>query len=356
MYCVYRYAIVTIDCYSQAVHLKLAFVLTLFAAVSPGFDRDWNAHPAVVRMTSAADLYAVGDAHSDYVHLCRLLHAAAIISEIPDLPQHVRWSAGRAVLVSTGDMVDKGPRALDVLRLYQSLRDRARESGGDVVILAGNHEAEFLADPAAPKGLEFARQLRDAGIDPADVTACRTWVGELLCNLPFAARVNDWFFSHAGQTNGRTLDRLDSDLRLGIELNGFRTGVIQDRNSPLQGRPSGEGMQWFDSGLPAQGEKTLLRSWAEALGASHIVQGHEPSEIHFADGLIRRRGELFQRYGLIFLIDTGMSAGVGYSEGALLHVRTGTQQATAICAVGGETGIWDGAADSPVGRAPVCGR
>ena len=76
------------------------------------------------------------------------------------------------MVFGTGDMVDKGPRALDVLRLYQTLRVQARGAGGDVVVLAGNHEAEFLANPAAAKGAEFARQLNAAEIGPADVAAC----------------------------------------------------------------------------------------------------------------------------------------------------------------------------------------
>jgi len=120
--------------------------------------RDWTKNPVIVQIDTTADLFAVGDAHSDFVHLTRALNAAGIIAGRAERPEKVRWRAGRAVLVSTGDMIDKGSRALDVLKLYQTLRVQARQAGGEVVILAGNHEAEFLADPLAPKGAEFARQ------------------------------------------------------------------------------------------------------------------------------------------------------------------------------------------------------
>jgi hypothetical protein len=40
------------------------------------------------------------------------------------------WRAGHAVLVTTGDMIDKGPRALDVLRLLKRVRIEARRAGG----------------------------------------------------------------------------------------------------------------------------------------------------------------------------------------------------------------------------------
>jgi hypothetical protein len=77
-----------------------------------------------------------------------------------------------------------------------------------VVVLAGNHEAEFLAVPTASKGKEFAAQLKAVGIRPSDVASWRSDIGEFLCSLPFAARVNEWFFSHAGNSGGRSIAQL----------------------------------------------------------------------------------------------------------------------------------------------------
>jgi len=260
--------------------MRLLVALFMLPSLVSGGDpvvvRDWTANPVVIQIDTAADLFAVGDAHSDYIHLVRALDAAGVIAGRPARPEDARWRAGRAVLISTGDMIDKGPRALDVLKLYQNLRVQARLAGGDVEILAGNHEAEFLADPAAPKGAAFASQLKVAGINPAEVAACKGDVGSFLCSLSFAARVNDWFFSHAGRSSGRTLSQMSSDIRTGVEKDGFRTQELLDVNSPLEGRPTSDGRQWFDSGMPAQDEKQLLANWAHAMGVRHIVQGHEP--------------------------------------------------------------------------------
>ena len=329
---------------------------SLLSAGDPAVVRDWTTNPAVVQIDTTADLYAVGDAHSDYIHLARALGAAGIIAGRPEQPEQARWRAGRAVLISTGDMIDKGPRALDVLKLYQTLRVQARLAGGDVVILAGNHEAEFLADATAPKGAEFVRQLKAAGISPADVAACKGDTGSFLCSLSFAARVNDWFFSHAGRSNGRTLSQIAADLRAGVEKDGFRTQELLGVDSPLEGRPTSDGRQWFDSGMPAQDEKQLLANWAHAMGVGHIVQGHEPSDIRFADGVKRNKGEMFQRFGLIFFIDTGMSEGVGDSDGAILHIVNNGQEAITVCPDRKQTSIWDARSNPDVGRAPVCGR
>jgi hypothetical protein len=336
--------------------VALFILASLLCTGGPAVVRDWTKNPAVVQIDTTADLFAVGDAHSDYIHLARALDVAGIIAGRPEQAEQARWRVGRAVLISTGDMIDKGPRALDVLKLYQTLRVQARLAGGDVVILAGNHEAEFLADPDAPKGAEFARQLKAAGLSPADVASCKGDTGSFLCSLSFAARVNDWFFSHAGRSNGRTLSQISSDLRAGVEKDGFRTQELLGVDSPLEGRPTPDGRQWFDSGMPAQDEKRLLANWAHAMGVRHIVQGHEPSDIRFADGVRRNKGEMFQRFGLIFFIDTGMSEGVGDSDGAILHIANNGQEAIAVCPDGKQTSIWDARSKPDVGRAPVCGR
>ena len=203
--------------------------------------RDWAESPAVVQIAHADEIFAIGDAHSDFRRLARAMASAGIIEAPVDNPEDARWCAGRAVLVTTGDRIDKGPRALDVLRLLKWLREDSRRAGGDVVILAGNHEVEFLADPAAPKGREFAGQLKGAHIKPADVAACRGEFGEFLCSLAFAARVGDWFFSHGGNSAGRPIEDLAIDLETAVEREGFSTKQLTGDESILEARLNGDG-------------------------------------------------------------------------------------------------------------------
>ena len=100
----------------------------------------------------------------------------------------------------------------------------------------GNHEAEFLANPHSSKSDEFARELRGAHLDPSDVASCHSEIGEFLCGLPMAAKVNDWFFCHAGNTSGRTLSRLRTDLESGVDHDGFATQQLIGGDSLLEAR------------------------------------------------------------------------------------------------------------------------
>jgi hypothetical protein len=107
--------------------------------------------------------------------------------------------------------------------------------------------------------------------------------------------------------------------------------------------------------MPGQGERALLAANAQALGVAHIVEGHKPTEVAFLDGTVRHAGEMFQRFGLFFLIDTGMSEGVGNSHGAVLRIsHDGGVKAAAICPDGTRTLLWSAALKQDVGRAAVC--
>jgi hypothetical protein len=345
---------IRLGCFLVTAFLCAAALLN----ANPANARDWAKYPAVAQIGSAQEIFAIGDAHSDFKRLSRAMVAARIIEAQPVKPEDARWRARHAVLVTTGDMIDKGPRALDVLRLLMWLRTEARRAGGDVVILAGNHEAEFLADPTAPKGHEFARQLKAARIDLAEVGASKGEIGEFLCSLSFAARVGDWFFSHGGNAGGRTIAQLAADLQGGVEHEGFRTRHLIGDDSILESRLNGDGRKpWIDAGMPDHGERELLADYARALGVAHLVEGHVPSEVVFAVGVKRNRGEMFQRFGLLFLIDTGLSEGVDDSGGAVLHITyQGGEKATAICPDGRITLLWDNVSKPDTGRATACAK
>jgi hypothetical protein len=225
----------------------------LFAAIASSAARDWVKNPAVVQLDTDAEVFAIGDAHSDYMRLASAMKAAGLIAEVEKKPTEVQWSGGKAVLVVTGDMIDKGPRAIDVLRLLHLLRASAALKGGRVIVLAGNHEAEFLADPAAPKGKQFAAELAAIGVRPSDVAECKGDIGDFLCSLPFAARVNQWFFAHAGNTGGRSLGQLDADLQHGVAKDGFATAQLLGDDSVLEARLNGKGggRPWIDGNRQA---------------------------------------------------------------------------------------------------------
>ena len=306
-------------------------------AIPAAFKRDWSNSPAVVQLDTSETVYAVGDPHADYNRLVTLLTGAKLIAGAPPSPGKVTWTAGKSVVVFTGDLIDKGTNSLGVISLVRALQTAAAAAGGRVIVLMGNHEAEFLAAPTEKKVSEFAGELNAAQISPVDVGACHGDLGTFLCNLPIAARVNDWFFSHGGNTAGRTLAALTNDLQSGIDKDGFGSQQLVGDDSLLEARLGST--PWFQpNGADA---KVTLAAYAKALGVAHMVQGHQPGKVEFADGTTRAAGEMFQRYGLLFLEDTGMSSGIDNSLGAVLKIaKRESERATAICFNGTATDLW----------------
>ena len=306
--------------------------------------RDWKTHPAIVEIDTTADVYALGDVHADYERLVTLLVGAGIIKKDPPTPEKGRWNAGRAVLVCTGDMIDKGDQALHVLALLRTLQADAVRAGGRVVLLTGNHEIEFLAESGrSKKTRDFTKELVRKGVKPDAVAVGKDTlgVGAFLRTLPFAARVNDFFYSHAANTHGRSLARLEKDLREGVESRGFTAAVLRDPDSLVEARL--HPLPWWErEGDTAATARARLAGNVQALGVRHLVMGHQPNKVAFAGGAKRQAGELYQHFdGLIFLIDVGMSRRVGYSTGTLLHLPAGTPQRAIVRFANGSTKeIW----------------
>jgi len=260
--------------------------------------------PVVVERPAAATIYALGDVHGDYERMTTLLEAAHIV----DKDGH--WAAGKATFVVTGDMIDKGPRPVDVLRLLAALRTEAPKAGGEAILLSGNHEAEFLAGPDEKKAADFIADLNKHGLSAAQVAACKSDIGEILCSLPYAARVGDWFFSHGGNTAGLTIPQLTDGIVSGRYQLTAPDSILEAR--------LGEGkQQWIES----QNEPELLRRYADALGVQHMVQGHQHGDVEFQGGVKRHGGQMFCYQGLLCLIDVGMSREIDDSKGAILQIE-----------------------------------
>jgi hypothetical protein len=304
--------------------------------------RDWSSNPAIMEVDPPKDVvvYAVGDPHADPARIVDLLVKADLIEVSGQPPQFtdVKWKAGNAVLVCTGDMIDKYENSVEVLQLFMRLQKIAPESGGKVIVTSGNHEAEFLNNPTASnkKAKVFLAQLTGLGVDPQQVAngTDSLGLGQFLRSLPFATRVNDWFFAHAGNTNSKNPDKatkprsladLSSFLESDVTKNGYGAAALSESDSILEAKL--DSPWWEEPNDSGKDSANRLQKYVTALGTAthpikHLVIGHQPGKVKFKGDVDRPKGVMANRYlGLIFLIDCGMSRGVDDSTGALLRIR-----------------------------------
>jgi len=98
---------------------------------SPSQADEWH-------FSGAERIVAIGDIHGAYDALTTTLQVAGVIDD------SLAWSGGRTHLVSTGDLLDRGPDSRLVMDLFMRLEYEARVAGGRVHLVLGNHEVMNL--------------------------------------------------------------------------------------------------------------------------------------------------------------------------------------------------------------------
>ncbi|KAG8462319.1 hypothetical protein KFE25_012139 [Diacronema lutheri] len=299
-------------------------------------------------------VYAVGDVHGDGRALRRLLAAAGVTDAAG------RWAAGDAVLVQTGDLFDRHADDLEPLRLLRRLRRGARERGGEVCWLMGNHEAlnmlgvlDYVPDGGfAP----FDRLMRrwhiaiDAGfaaLDPSDAAAATApherarrvamAPGGIVARAlaaPIALIVGETLFAHAGVRAAHVplLAAWNAQAVAWARGDGaWPRAALSGVDSPvwtrvLSGDPDYDEL---GSGLPHE-VCAELDDVLRATGCSRLVVGHTPQP----------RGVNCACANRVWRVDVGMSDVYG-GPAELLRID-GSSGACAVFALprGGACGEW----------------
>jgi bis(5'-nucleosyl)-tetraphosphatase (symmetrical) len=120
--------------------------------------------------------YAIGDLQGCHAEFMSLL-------------ERLKFDPARDRLWLTGDLVNRGPASLDVLREVQSL-------GPAVAVVLGNHDLHLLAMAFVPKAVRKRDRGLEAVIDAPDADELLSW----LASRPLLHRESgvDWTLIHAG--------------------------------------------------------------------------------------------------------------------------------------------------------------
>jgi len=316
----------------------------LFLACWVSSPRAQPAPAGPCNITTTERIVAIGDVHGAYDPFVAILRAAGLVNA------RDRWSGGRALLIQTGDVVDRGKDSRKVLELLRRLEREARGAGGQVIALTGNHEFMRLAgdwryvspgeydafrdggsielrdtvrarataaaeeraraeqrpfDGAAFKE-QFLREVPLGLIEMRQAFAAGAPFGDWLRARPAVARVNGVVFLHGGIS--------DEVASLGCEA--INDTVASDMKG-LSGDPAQAaslfsareaGPLWY-RGLAQEPEAAFaptLDSILKRIGARAIVVGHTVSA-----------GRITPRFGgRVVQIDSGMLDGSFFPGGA----------------------------------------
>lgn len=248
---------------------------------------------------------ALSDAHGMFGNLTHLLAACKIITS------DGHWAADKTLLIVTGDSIDKGPQTLEVLDLWRTLMAEAPRKGGRVVVLLGNHEAEFLAHPDKKKSAATRDELSAKGLDVSELTDPAKPRGRFLRSLPVAARVGKrWLFCHAGWIPPVPYADFVAKAQSLLRAGDYSDDFFLDSDSILEKKTGSSGDKWWES---REDVKDLEHRMTQD-GLYGIVFGHQPT----AFGLENAVG-LYDKEARLIKIDSGMAPESGGYPGHLLQ-------------------------------------
>lgn len=229
--------------------------------------------PQITSMPKDLRIYAIGDIHG------MSKHAAEMFAEIDRDVASTR-DGGRAIVVSLGDYLDRGPNSREVIDL---LAMRSRLHGDNFIALRGNHEDVFLRflekpEAAGPLWLELgaAATLNSYGVKlPAGRADFKQIREDLSSRLPlehliflqslrFSFSLYDYFFSHAGARPGiPLLKQTEADLLWGrsskYEKDVQFEKMIVHGHTPVNQPEMNRSTINIDTGAYATGRLTALK-------------------------------------------------------------------------------------------------
>lgn len=269
-------------------------------------------------------IVAFGDIHGDLGALRSCLRLAGVI-DAKD-----RWSAApRTLVVSTGDILDRGKDDWACLRMLRRLKDEARQEDGDVKLVLGNHEYLNLAGD-----LRFAHKRSAAAIArDCNTTRRRAFapgtgqgarmLADLCGSQPVVLVAGDTLFCHGG-LRLPALDTGKGDPQTKLHhLNARAADWLAGRTDSIPAvlQESSLSPVWSRAySSPPDLEPhprycAALRDVLTTFHCSRMVVGHTPQLIQ---GVNAACG------GTVYRIDTGASAFYGGPKEAL-DLRPGQQ-------------------------------
>lgn len=302
--------------------------------------------PAAAAAQDDADrarIVAVGDLHGDFAAWREIARAAGLVDAKGN------WTGGETTLVQMGDVTDRGPDSLKIIRDLQRLERQAAKRGGRVIALLGNHEAmnfigdlryvhpgeyEAFVDRNSEKLRERVWQMQRESIEAAFAAldppisgeeAKARWfassrlgkiehriawspggeLGKWAAARPAVVKIGDTLFAHGGLSVERASEplaeinaRIAKAMAKGDDVN---RSALEDPLGPL----------WYRGNITREASETeagLRASISDELaaildyhGAARLVVAHTPS----LDGIVASEG------GRLVRVDTGISTYYG---------------------------------------------
>ena len=220
------------------------------------------------------------DIHGQYDLLVRLLVNNKIIDK------ELNWIFGEGHLVIVGDIFDRGDKVNEILWLVYDLEDQAKEKGGRVHYLLGNHEYMVLYNDLRYIHDKYHISSKLLDLEYDQLYGYNTVLGRWIRSKPTIVKINDIIFTHAGISGdfiayeSFNIENINNKMRQSIpklkEIRKLRRAGTT--NKFYENYFGGKSLIWYRGYFEGNLKETDIFKILEIVDANHIVVGHTSNE------------------------------------------------------------------------------
>ena len=220
-------------------------------------------------------IFVTSDPHGNLDCFISLLQGNRVIDE------NYHWNFGSNQLVIIGDVFDRGNDAIQIFWLIYQLEWEARQAGGRVDFLLGNHEPMVLMNDLRYTKPKYKQLAEKVGMKYADLLASSTELGKWLTTRNTIQVSGGNLFVHAGLSR----DFLEQNLEIPFVNKQMSSGLYKNKAQRKEASPmiyflfGSYGPIWY-RGMVKQAEKyhplasDTLNLILDRYQAERVIVGH----------------------------------------------------------------------------------
>jgi len=225
-------------------------------------------------------VYSIGDLHGDHDRFRTILQKLGLARFEGD---KVSWTGGDAILVSTGDSVDRGEHGRAIYLGFRALAEQAAGEGGEVVNIIGNHELMNLQ-----QDLRYVNPLEYGAVGGYGSKAQRNreWsatgsIGKDIRTRFVAATVREGSLFVHGGLKANTIESFvgdGSDSPLDA-MNAAISKLLDKDKVTMRHKLFGDSGPFWNRFFAEEGEAEVCKEVKKTLAivkAKRMVMGHSP--------------------------------------------------------------------------------
>lgn len=217
--------------------------------------------------TDNRPIVAISDIEGNFQEFRELLQATGVIDK------HLIWDFGDGHLVLTGDFFDRGTMVTECLWLIYKLEEEAKNSGGKVHFVLGNHETMNLQGDVRYVHSKYHLTASAMDVPLTKLYSEDNELGRWLRTKNIIEKIGDHLFVHAGVS--QKLNELDLSIE---QINTLARPVLdlyqKHENDTLQTIMWAEGPLWYRGYYGKQSISEVVNQTLEQYQVSKIITGH----------------------------------------------------------------------------------